>query len=105
MGGCPRHQASLRTRLNISDDLELDMWIRYVDTSQATYVSSDSGWYDVDDYITVDMRVGWHITKALDLDIVCNNLLDETRVEFAQEAFSRVVEVDRSIYAKLTMEF
>ncbi|MCG8683938.1 MAG: TonB-dependent receptor [Desulfobacterales bacterium] len=105
VGGFPRHQASLRGQFSFGSSLEFDVWFRYVDDMDATYMFSDTGWYEVDAYLTMDMRFGWKIRPNMELDLIGQNLLDDSRVEFAQEAFSQVTEVERSLFAKLTIRF
>ncbi|SDU53350.1 iron complex outermembrane recepter protein [Desulfobacula phenolica] len=103
--GFPRHQVSARGQFNLTKTLELDAWLRYVDDTSASYIFTDNFQYDIDDYLTMDLRLGWKITPQLELSLVGQNLLDKTHMEFVQEAFSRATEVERSFYGKLTYQF
>ncbi len=104
-GGFPKHQVSARGQFNLTQDLELDLWLRYVDTISAAYILNENREYEIDDYLTMDVRLGWRITPQVELSLVGQNLLESTRVEYVQETFSLPVEIDRSLFAKLTYRF
>ncbi len=107
VGEEPRHQASLRGFVNLRDDLDLNIWLRYVDNVTAVYVLSESGdgWYDIDEYVTLDVRLAWRPAANLELSLVGQNLLDSSHMEFVQENFTRPTEVERGVYGKLTYQF
>jgi iron complex outermembrane receptor protein len=105
VGGFPRQQVSLRGQFNLGKTLEMDVWFRYVDESVASYILDEDFEYEINDYLTMDLRIGWKITPQIELSLVGQNLLDKSHVEFVQEAFSLPVEVERSIYSVLTYRF
>lgn len=106
VGEEPHHQASLRGAFMLSDNLDLDIWLRYVDSVTAFYLLPIPGeWYDVDDYVTMDVRLAWSPSDDLELSLVGQNLLDSSHVEFVQENFTRPTEVERGFYGKLTYTF
>jgi len=69
----PAHQLSLRSSMDLSDTLEFDLWLRYVDDIPA---------FAIDRYLTLDARLGWRATKNLQLSLVGRNLLDSPRMEY-----------------------
>ena len=103
--GFVRHQASLRCRYDLAKNLTLDTWLRYVGKTKATYSLYEDATYEIDDYTTVDLRLGWKITPDLEFFLVGQNLLEDSHLEFVQEAFSYPVEVSRSVYAGITLKF
>ena len=105
VGGFPQHQVSLRGQFNLSKTLELDVWFRYVDEADATYILSEDYMYEIDSYLTMDLRLGWKITPRIELSLVGQNLLDKSHVEFVQEAFCLPVEIERSFYGVLSYRF
>ncbi len=100
-GSTPKHQVSLRSQMDLPKDVELDLWLRYVD--RLRWASTP----EVGDYLTLDMRLGWRPWDSLELSLVGQNLLDDHHLEAVSETDSGVVpsEVERSVYAKLTWEF
>ncbi len=104
-GGFPRHQASVRGQFNLSGTVELNTWFRYVDEYSTSYIFSRSGEYKLDNYITMDLQLGWEITPKIELSLAGRNLFSGSRVEFVPEAFSLPVEVEPSFYGKLTYKF
>jgi iron complex outermembrane receptor protein len=76
-----------------------------VGKTKANNLFSDSVIYDIDDYATLDLRLGWRICPDLEFFLTGQNLLQDSHLEFVQEAFSYPVEVPRSAYAGLTYKF
>ncbi len=105
LGKEPTHQASLRSALTPREDLDLDIWLRYVDNVTAIYVASDNDLFDIDGYLTLDLRLAWRPTGNWELSLVGQNLLESSHLEFVQESFTRPTEVERSIYGKVTYQF
>ncbi len=97
IGANPHHQASLRSQLDLPENIELDFWFRYVDALPDK---------NTDSYITMDMRIGWQPVVDFNLDLVGQNLLDK---EFPQcnKGTQGIVstEVERSFYLKATWRF
>jgi len=106
--GFTKHQASLRGRFDLTENLTLDAWLRYVGETNATYGLSsptNAAIYRIDDYVTLDLRLGWRIRPDLEFFLTGQNLLQDSHFELVQEAFSNPVEVPRSAYAGLTYNF
>jgi len=103
--GFTKHQVSLRGRFDLTKNLTLDAWFRYVGKTNANYVFSDTLIYEIDDYATLDLRLGWRIRPDLEFFLTGQNLLQDSHLEFVQEAFSYPIEVPRSAYAGLTYKF
>ncbi|WDT76901.1 MAG: TonB-dependent receptor [Candidatus Manganitrophus sp.] len=91
-GSSPHHQVGLRSMINLPGNLEFDWFLRYVDRLPAQGVKR---------YYNLDLRLGWHPTKKVELSVVGQNLLDQQHAEFAQG----VVEVQRGVYAKATVQW
>jgi len=103
--GFPRHQISLQGDFAISKNMQLNLWFRFVDKMDALYVFDSSNAYEVDSYLTMDVRFAWQILPSLELSVVGQNLLRGDHVEYVQESFSAPVEVGPSAYCKLTYRF
>ncbi|THB78292.1 MAG: TonB-dependent receptor [Desulfobacteraceae bacterium] len=99
------HQVSLRNSLNLSQDVMLDVWLRYVDDIVVADLLSSTGWSQVDDYLTMDIRLSWKMMKGLELSLVGQNLLQDSHLEFIPEGFNLPVEVPRSVYAMINYRF
>jgi iron complex outermembrane receptor protein len=101
VGKEPKHQTSLRGFVNLRDDLDLHLWFRYVSSATTGYYVVRS----IDEYATVDLRLAWRLTPEIELSLVGQNLLDEGRVEFEQNFWTRATEISRSVYGKLAYTF
>ncbi len=97
-GESPHNQFSLRSSFDLKKDIELDLWLRYVDNLPSL---------NEDSYVTMDARLSWEPIKDLELSIVGQNLLDNHHPEFTQEIFinSTPTEVERSVYGKIAWRF
>lgn len=97
-GRSPVHQASVRSSVDLTAELELDLWLRYVGR-----LSQD----DVDAYTTLDARLGWHPLESLELALVGQNLLTSRHAEFEPGRAIRTLptEVERGAYAEATLRF
>lgn len=105
VGDEPRHMASVRTALSLQKNVDLDVWVRYMDQVTALYAASPDLLYTIDDYVALDVRLAWRAAANLELALVGQNLLDDSHVEFVQEAFTSPTEVERGVYGTITYTF
>jgi len=94
----PQQQASLRSSFDLGRDWELDLWLRYVDRI-SIYVA------EADDYISLDMRLAWRPSAGLELALVGQNLLEDSREEFHAEFGTVSTEVPRGFYLQATWQY
>ena len=102
----PRHQVSLQSSIDLPHRLELDTWLRYtgeVDSVQVT--GSESGVASVDDYLTLDLRLGWRPHERLELSLSGRNLIGAPRTEFLKEVNTVPTQVERSVHGRLEWRF
>jgi iron complex outermembrane receptor protein len=97
----PRGQASLRSSMNLPQNIELDANLRWVDT---LHNNSGSKAGTVPSYTELDIRLGWRPTKKLEFSIVGQNLLHDHHPEFGFPD-STQEEIERSIFGKVRWEF
>lgn len=95
-GQDPRHQAQLRSEMDLGNGWWLDLALRRVGRVPPTRVPA---------YTEVDAHLGWQVTPALNLSLHGVNLLDETHVEVNNPATSPSRRIGRTIHAKLRAEF
>lgn len=72
----PQHQLSLRSNHDISDKLQLNLWLRY--TSKVAF-------YNISDYVTMDAKLAFKPARNLELFLVGQNLFSESHREFVSE--------------------
>ena len=104
----PRHQASLRPSMDLSRNVEFDVWVRYVaevENAGAPLPTAPPGSGNIPAYVTFDLRLAWRPCKNVELSIVGQNLADP-HPEFVPTFVStQYTEVGRSVYARFTLEF
>ena len=87
-GSSPHNQLSLMSFIDLPADLQLDGVFRYIDNLRSQSVGR---------YFNLDLRLGWHATKNLDLSLVGQNLLAGHHAEW-----SGGTKIQRGIYTKAT---
>jgi iron complex outermembrane receptor protein len=93
----PEHQLSLRSNMNVTRNTQVDLWFRYVDELQIQ---------QVDSYITLDGRLAWAITDAVEVSVIGRNLLESSHLEFREEfGVNQAVQVEREALAELRLKF
>jgi iron complex outermembrane recepter protein len=97
----PRNQVFLRSSMDLPWRTELDVNWRWIDK----VVNDNNGVAGtVPAYAEMDVRLGWHATKNLEISIVGQNLLHDQHPEagFPGPAQEQIV---RSVYGKVTWRF
>jgi iron complex outermembrane receptor protein len=80
-GDDPRHQASLRSSMNLSDDVVLDADLRDVGALPDPKVP---------EYVELNLRLGWRISDTLELSLSGFNLLHARHLEYVTSANEQV---------------
>ncbi len=101
----PKHQVSVRSSVDLNQNVQLNLWGRYVDTLKIASAQAHDLGMEVDSYVELDANIAWQPNKELELMLVGQNLLDSHHLEFIQEYFTSPVEIERSVYVKLTWKF
>jgi iron complex outermembrane receptor protein len=96
-GSSPRHQAQLRSALNLSRALSWNVAAYYVGRLPAQQLPS---------YTRVDTQFSWQPTDAMALSLVGQNLLRDRHVESLDpRAGVNSSQVQRGAYAKISWKF
>jgi iron complex outermembrane receptor protein len=91
IGNDPKRTAQLRTSWDLTPQHELDVAVRY---------ASDLPNPALPGYTVVDARLGWHVSKQLELALVVENAFDRKYSEFGTAAAR--AQLDRSVFLKAT---
>lgn len=97
----PENQVFLRSSMDLPWRTELDTSFRWIDT-----VHNNNGGVagTVPAYAEMDVRLGWHATKNLEISIVGQNLLHDQHAE-AGFPGSTQEQIVRSIFGKIAWKF
>ncbi len=101
----PKHQISVRSTIDIIDNVNFNLWFRYVDTLHGSKKSRVQEDLFVDEYVTFDANVSWRLTPDVELMLVGQNLLNSGHLEYISEFSTVATEVPRSAYCKLTYHY
>ncbi|GJL76260.1 MAG: TonB-dependent receptor [Nitrosomonas sp.] len=93
----PRHQLSLRSNYDISEKLQINLWLRY---------TSKLAFYDIPDYVTMDAKLAFKPVKNVELFLVGQNLFSEHHREFVSDIIpSMPARIPRGIYVGAQWRF
>ncbi len=96
VGYSPKHQAQLRSTLDLPHGLEWDTSAYFVGALRHGPVPS---------YTRLDTRLGWRVGESLEFSVAGQNLLTPRRFEFRDGLQVHVTEVQRSIVGRVTWRF
>ena len=97
----PEQQYSLRSSLNLTQHVEFDTGLRWVDRRR---VNSGGVPAAVPSYYELDVRLGWRVRADLELSVVGRNLLHGRHPEYGVPGPNRI-EIGRSIFGKVTWRY
>jgi iron complex outermembrane recepter protein len=96
-GESPENQFSIRSSLDLPNNVTFDTALRYVDRLSSLAVPS---------YFELDARLAWRINRHWEVSVVGQNLLHPQHAEFVPtEIQIRQAEIPRSVYGEITWQF
>jgi iron complex outermembrane receptor protein len=96
VGYSPKHQAQLRSTLDLPGPLEWDTSAYYVGALR---------YGPVPGYTRLDTRVGWQAGESMEFSVAGQNLLTPRHNEFGDGNQVHLTQVERSIVGKVTWRF
>lgn len=96
----PKHQFSLRSLLDLSEKLALDVWVRYTDTVKNSGVAATFA-TSVPSILTADVRLGYKFYPNWELSALGQNLFDKRHLEGVQIFFNNQTYVPRGYFIKI----
>lgn len=95
-GGSPAHEVQFRSQLDIGRKLTLDTGIYFV--SALTGIN-------VPGYVRTDAQLGWRVTRAAEISLAGQNLLNGRHLEFAATDYVQCSQIGRAVQLKVTWAF
>ena len=93
----PQHQVSFRSNYDLSDKVELNLWLRYVGSLP---------FYNIKEYVTMDAKLGWKPARNVEVFLVGQNLFSKNHRESRSDYIpSLPTRIPRGIYAGATWRF
>ncbi|MDJ0910665.1 MAG: TonB-dependent receptor [Woeseiaceae bacterium] len=93
----PENQLSLRSNMDISDSLKLDLWLRHADAYELQ---------GIDEYTALDVRVAWAPSESLEISAVGRNLGAGSHLEFISELNDLLpIQIESEAYLELRWGF
>lgn len=102
----PNHQASLFSSINVAENIQVNLWLRYVDEiSTRSTVEQFAVAHPLDEHVLFDANLIWSLTDNLEFMLVGQNLLNSSQLQYSALLYTPATEIERSVYAKLTFHF
>ena len=98
----PSQRSSVRGLINITKDIDFDIWWRYTDKNRS---DTFYGAITTPSYFALDLRSAWRPTKNIELSITGQNLLQAQHIEFVAETFFLPTAITRSVYGQVRFKF
>lgn len=93
----PQHQLSVRSHYDLSDKLEVNLWLRY---------TSDISIYRIPGFVTMDAKILYKPAKNIELFVVGQNLFSQQHKEFQSDFFPAAQAfVPRGVYGGIQVRF
>src|SRR5204863_9591895 len=93
-GSSSHHQVVIHSLFNLPGNFEFDQTYRFISALPAQLVSG---------FGTVDLRLGWRFARDFNISLEGQNLLQPHHAEFGGDP-TGLVEIKRSVYAKMTWQ-
>jgi iron complex outermembrane receptor protein len=95
-GNSPQNQFQIRSYLDLSRNINFSTTLYYVDSLPNQNVAS---------YVRLDLGLNWRLSKAWEIGVFGQNLLDNGHVEFGNYRTPVLTEIPRTIYGRITWRF
>ena len=93
----PRHLVSLRSNYDVSERLQLNLWLRY---------TNSIAFYNIPAFVTMDVKLVFRPTKNTELFLVGQNLFSQHHQEFVADSIPTIPAViPRGMYAGAQWRF
>ncbi len=89
------NQFTLQSTLRLRKGFEFGAFLRYIDKLPKPYIPR---------YVGLDTRIGWHLNKVLELDLIGQNLLKNYHREFIPSSPSPRL-MERTVYGRITLRY
>jgi len=96
----PANQVFLRSSVDLPGNFDLSPAFRWVDTRS---VVSGTTVGMVPSYLELDIRVGWHLDKNVEISVVGQNLLQDHHLEYGFPS-ATAEQISRSVYGKAVLQ-
>lgn len=101
----PRHQAGIRSSIDLEENWEFNWWLKYTDTIKGLENKVFSEFVPVSSYFILDVNLIWKPMQNLHVMFAVSNLLNDSQLQYISELITPPTEIERSIYGKITWNF
>jgi iron complex outermembrane receptor protein len=93
----PESQFAIRSLMNLTDTIDFDTRLRWVDNIPL---------YNLPSYYELDVRLGWHLCSDVEFSLIGANLLNDDHAEYVSQTIAVTPsQIQRSVFGKVTYRF
>lgn len=101
----PEHQLSIRSFMQLEHQVDLDLWLYYMDELPIPSVNGYEDNISVDSYTSLNVRLAWQPDRHTEWTLAAQHALDDSHLEFVGESIAPPTLIESAVYAKLKLEF
>ncbi|HEY3760151.1 MAG TPA: TonB-dependent receptor [Verrucomicrobiae bacterium] len=98
----PQQQVFFRSSMNLPANVQFDTALRWIDSLS---INNGAALETVPSYFELDARVGWQVTKNIEISVVGQNLLHAQHQEYGYPTSATTEDIVRSGYGEVTCRF
>lgn len=102
-GSSPEQQLQLKSYFNLTDKLDLDTYLYFVDRLAAVRTTTPAP-ISLPSYVRLDLRLGYRPSRSTEISVALQNVLDNKHQEFSAVDIIPS-EIPRSVYVKAALYF
>ncbi len=94
----PRHQVHLRSQWRLGQQVDIAALAWWTDRTRSQTLR-------IDDYVRLDLRLGWQPQENIEVSLVGQNLIDTRHAEASTDLYTVPSDVERGVYFQVTSRF
>ncbi len=101
----PAHQAAVRTSIDLTENWQCNLWLRYVNQFTGRLTTNTQTDIDIPTQFFFDANLTWKPAKNVEIMLAGQNLIEDNHLQYVAELIVPPTEIERIIYAKVTWSF
>lgn len=104
-GSSPDNHISLLSSMDLSEQVEFNLWLNYVDNVPVSSSAAIANAIQIDTYTSINARIGWYPSETLEVSVAGMNLQNSNHTEFVGVFSNGESRIEPSLHASLKWRF
>jgi iron complex outermembrane recepter protein len=101
----PQNQAAVRTSLDLSENWQSNLWLRYVGDFKGLNNDASRSDLPISSQLYFDVNLVYKPVKNIEIMLAGQNLLNSSQLQYVAELITPTTEIERVFYVKVTWNF